>query len=99
MKPTTKRYVIYVCHLYKYVYISPLIPTEQFISDGDISMNIGVTSAPVITSQYIESYHKLQCIPLHYFCLASIYMVDDDAQYQLLLYMLGYLCAEFYLLF
>ncbi|XP_042179056.1 cholesteryl ester transfer protein-like [Oncorhynchus tshawytscha] len=72
---------------------------EQFLSDGDISMNIGVTSAPVITSQYIESYHKLQCIPLHYFCLASIYMVDDDAQYQLLLYMLGYLCAEFYLLF
>nr|XP_029490038.1 cholesteryl ester transfer protein-like [Oncorhynchus nerka] len=31
---------------------------EQFLSDGDISMNIGVTSAPVITSQYIESYHK-----------------------------------------
>uniref|UniRef100_A0A8C7CLM3 Cholesteryl ester transfer protein n=1 Tax=Oncorhynchus kisutch TaxID=8019 RepID=A0A8C7CLM3_ONCKI len=31
---------------------------EQFLSDGDISMNIGVTSAPVITSQYIKSYHK-----------------------------------------
>lgn len=26
-------------------------------------------------------------------------MLDDDAQYQLLLYMLGYLCAGFYLLF
>ncbi|KAL0968170.1 hypothetical protein UPYG_G00263300 [Umbra pygmaea] len=31
---------------------------EQILSDGDISMNIGVTSAPVITSNYIESYHK-----------------------------------------
>ncbi|XP_021425750.1 cholesteryl ester transfer protein [Oncorhynchus mykiss] len=31
---------------------------EQFLSDGDISMDIGVTSAPVITSNYIESYHK-----------------------------------------
>uniref|UniRef100_A0A4W5NZ46 Cholesteryl ester transfer protein, plasma n=1 Tax=Hucho hucho TaxID=62062 RepID=A0A4W5NZ46_9TELE len=31
---------------------------EQFLSDGDISMNIGITSAPVITSNYIESYHK-----------------------------------------
>uniref|UniRef100_A0A8C7R0B8 Cholesteryl ester transfer protein n=1 Tax=Oncorhynchus mykiss TaxID=8022 RepID=A0A8C7R0B8_ONCMY len=41
-----------------YVYISTLIPTEQFLSDGDISMDIGVTSAPVITSNYIESYHK-----------------------------------------
>uniref|UniRef100_A0A8C8CUK0 Cholesteryl ester transfer protein n=1 Tax=Oncorhynchus tshawytscha TaxID=74940 RepID=A0A8C8CUK0_ONCTS len=41
-----------------YVYLSALIPTEQFLSDGDISMDIGVTSAPVITSNYIESYHK-----------------------------------------
>ncbi|XP_055790262.1 cholesteryl ester transfer protein [Salvelinus fontinalis] len=31
---------------------------EQFLSNGDISMDIGVTSAPVITSNYIESYHK-----------------------------------------
>uniref|UniRef100_A0A673XU75 Cholesteryl ester transfer protein n=1 Tax=Salmo trutta TaxID=8032 RepID=A0A673XU75_SALTR len=31
---------------------------EQFLSDDDISMDIGVTSAPVITSNYIESYHK-----------------------------------------
>uniref|UniRef100_A0A8C7H4X0 Cholesteryl ester transfer protein n=1 Tax=Oncorhynchus kisutch TaxID=8019 RepID=A0A8C7H4X0_ONCKI len=31
---------------------------EKFLSDGDISMDIGVTSAPVITSNYIESYHK-----------------------------------------
>ncbi|XP_042351422.1 cholesteryl ester transfer protein isoform X1 [Plectropomus leopardus] len=31
---------------------------EQFLSDGDISMNIGVTAAPVITANYIESYHK-----------------------------------------
>ncbi|KAL7403304.1 hypothetical protein ABVT39_027561 [Epinephelus coioides] len=31
---------------------------EQFLSDGDISMNISVTAAPVITANYIESYHK-----------------------------------------
>ncbi|XP_034540933.1 cholesteryl ester transfer protein [Notolabrus celidotus] len=31
---------------------------EQFLSDGDISMDIGVTAAPVITENYIESYHK-----------------------------------------
>ncbi|XP_040893499.1 cholesteryl ester transfer protein [Toxotes jaculatrix] len=31
---------------------------EQFLSDGDISVNIGVTAAPVITANYIESYHK-----------------------------------------
>ncbi|XP_074533508.1 cholesteryl ester transfer protein [Halichoeres trimaculatus] len=31
---------------------------EQFLSDGDISMNIGVTAPPVITANYIESYHK-----------------------------------------
>ncbi|XP_071397641.1 cholesteryl ester transfer protein [Centroberyx affinis] len=31
---------------------------EQFLSDGDISMDIGVTAAPVITANYIESYHK-----------------------------------------
>uniref|UniRef100_A0A8B9KG28 Cholesteryl ester transfer protein, plasma n=1 Tax=Astyanax mexicanus TaxID=7994 RepID=A0A8B9KG28_ASTMX len=31
---------------------------EQFLSDGDIFVDIGVTSAPVITSNYVESYHK-----------------------------------------
>lgn len=31
---------------------------EQFLSDGNIGVDIGVTSAPVITSNYIESYHK-----------------------------------------
>uniref|UniRef100_A0A3B4CGZ3 Cholesteryl ester transfer protein n=1 Tax=Pygocentrus nattereri TaxID=42514 RepID=A0A3B4CGZ3_PYGNA len=31
---------------------------EEFLSDGDIRVDIGVTSAPVITSNYIESYHK-----------------------------------------
>ncbi|XP_023267159.1 cholesteryl ester transfer protein [Seriola lalandi dorsalis] len=31
---------------------------EDFLSDGDISMDIGVTAAPVITANYIESYHK-----------------------------------------
>ncbi|KAM7002940.1 cholesteryl ester transfer protein [Tautogolabrus adspersus] len=30
----------------------------QFLSDGAISMDIGVTAAPVITANYIESYHK-----------------------------------------
>uniref|UniRef100_A0A6Q2ZH53 Cholesteryl ester transfer protein n=1 Tax=Esox lucius TaxID=8010 RepID=A0A6Q2ZH53_ESOLU len=34
------------------------IPTEQMLSDGGISVNVGVTSSPVITSNYIESYHK-----------------------------------------
>ncbi|KAM6946179.1 cholesteryl ester transfer protein [Aplochiton taeniatus] len=31
---------------------------EQFLSDGNISMDIGVTAAPVITANYVESYHK-----------------------------------------
>ncbi|XP_076123473.1 cholesteryl ester transfer protein [Alosa pseudoharengus] len=31
---------------------------EQFLSDGNITIDIGVTSAPVITSNYVESYHK-----------------------------------------
>uniref|UniRef100_A0A672I194 Cholesteryl ester transfer protein n=1 Tax=Salarias fasciatus TaxID=181472 RepID=A0A672I194_SALFA len=31
---------------------------EHFLSDGDISVDIGVTAAPVITENYIESYHK-----------------------------------------
>ncbi|XP_012674167.1 cholesteryl ester transfer protein [Clupea harengus] len=31
---------------------------EQFLSDGNIGVDIGVTSAPAITSNYIESYHK-----------------------------------------
>ncbi|XP_039989821.1 cholesteryl ester transfer protein isoform X2 [Xiphias gladius] len=31
---------------------------EEFLSDGDISVDIGVTAAPVITANYIESYHK-----------------------------------------
>lgn len=35
---------------------------ENFLSDGDISMDIGVTAAPVITSYYIESYHKVNQI-------------------------------------
>ncbi|XP_072242739.1 cholesteryl ester transfer protein [Leuresthes tenuis] len=30
----------------------------HFLSDGDISVDIGVTTAPVITANYIESYHK-----------------------------------------
>uniref|UniRef100_A0A8D0AWK2 Cholesteryl ester transfer protein n=1 Tax=Sander lucioperca TaxID=283035 RepID=A0A8D0AWK2_SANLU len=31
---------------------------EQFLSNGDISVDIGVTATPVITANYIESYHK-----------------------------------------
>ncbi|CAL8357389.1 unnamed protein product [Lota lota] len=31
---------------------------EAFLSDGSISMDIGVTAAPVVTTNYIESYHK-----------------------------------------
>ncbi|XP_028306273.1 cholesteryl ester transfer protein [Gouania willdenowi] len=31
---------------------------EQFLSDGDISVDIGVTAAPQITANYVESYHK-----------------------------------------
>ncbi|KAM7396285.1 hypothetical protein PAMP_019337 [Pampus punctatissimus] len=31
---------------------------EHFLSDGDISVDIGVTASPVITANYIESYHK-----------------------------------------
>lgn len=31
---------------------------ENFLSDGDISVDIGLTGPPVITANYIESYHK-----------------------------------------
>ncbi|XP_068170334.1 cholesteryl ester transfer protein isoform X2 [Antennarius striatus] len=31
---------------------------EQFLTDGDISVDIGLTAPPVITANYIESYHK-----------------------------------------
>lgn len=31
---------------------------EQFLSDGPIHVDIGVTAAPTITKNYIESYHK-----------------------------------------
>ncbi|XP_077374172.1 cholesteryl ester transfer protein [Festucalex cinctus] len=31
---------------------------EHFLSDGDITVDIGVTTAPTITANYIESYHK-----------------------------------------
>uniref|UniRef100_A0AAX7TYU6 Lipid-binding serum glycoprotein N-terminal domain-containing protein n=1 Tax=Astatotilapia calliptera TaxID=8154 RepID=A0AAX7TYU6_ASTCA len=31
---------------------------EQFLTDGDISVDIGIAAAPVITANYIESYHK-----------------------------------------
>ncbi|KAK7152038.1 hypothetical protein R3I94_008392 [Phoxinus phoxinus] len=31
---------------------------EQFISDGNIGVDISVTSSPIIKSNYIESYHK-----------------------------------------
>lgn len=33
---------------------------ESFLSSGDISVDIGVTAAPVITANYIESYHKVR---------------------------------------
>ena len=38
------------------------IYTEKFLSYGNISVDIGVTSAPVITADYIESYHKVHSI-------------------------------------
>ena len=40
--------------------------TERFLSDGDITVDIGITAAPVITANYIESYHKVcvRCIPV-----------------------------------
>ncbi|XP_037110435.1 cholesteryl ester transfer protein [Syngnathus acus] len=31
---------------------------EKVLSDGDITVDIGVTTAPTITANYIESYHK-----------------------------------------
>uniref|UniRef100_A0A671TYM7 Cholesteryl ester transfer protein, plasma n=1 Tax=Sparus aurata TaxID=8175 RepID=A0A671TYM7_SPAAU len=31
---------------------------EHFLTDGDISVNIAITGPPVITANYIESYHK-----------------------------------------
>uniref|UniRef100_A0A665TD13 Cholesteryl ester transfer protein, plasma n=1 Tax=Echeneis naucrates TaxID=173247 RepID=A0A665TD13_ECHNA len=35
----------------------------DFLSDGDISVDIGITTAPVITANYIESYHKVSKRP------------------------------------
>lgn len=35
---------------------------EQFLGDGDISVDIGVTAAPVITANYVESYHKVNFV-------------------------------------
>uniref|UniRef100_A0A672YCU8 Cholesteryl ester transfer protein, plasma n=1 Tax=Sphaeramia orbicularis TaxID=375764 RepID=A0A672YCU8_9TELE len=32
---------------------------EHFLADGDISVDIGITAPPVITANYIESYHKV----------------------------------------
>lgn len=37
---------------------------EEFLSDGDITVDIGVTAAPVITANYIESYHKVNTVIL-----------------------------------
>nr|XP_020470355.1 cholesteryl ester transfer protein [Monopterus albus] len=31
---------------------------EDFLSDGDITVDISVTAQPTITTNYIESYHK-----------------------------------------
>ncbi|XP_051238650.1 cholesteryl ester transfer protein [Dicentrarchus labrax] len=31
---------------------------EHFLTDGNISVDIGVTASPAITANYIESYHK-----------------------------------------
>ncbi|KAM9351658.1 cholesteryl ester transfer protein [Symphorus nematophorus] len=31
---------------------------EHFLTDGDISVDISIAAAPVITANYIESYHK-----------------------------------------
>lgn len=45
--------------------VSVCVFPEQFLSDGDISVNIGVTAAPVITANYIESYHKVHSMTLY----------------------------------
>lgn len=39
--------------------------TGRFLSDGDISVDIDVTAPPVITANYIESYHKVTCMYIH----------------------------------
>lgn len=45
---------------------------EHFLSDGDISMDIGVTAPPIITANYIESYHKV-CDVLSYSTFPAIF--------------------------
>lgn len=32
---------------------------ELFLSDGNIGVDISLTSSPIIKSNYIESYHKV----------------------------------------
>lgn len=47
-------------HFLKFSIVSMCLNTaEQFLTDGDISVDIGITAAPVITANYIESYHKV----------------------------------------
>lgn len=41
---------------------------EHFLSDGDIGVDIGVTAAPVITANYIESYHKVRDAQVQHLC-------------------------------
>jgi len=35
------------------------VRAEQFLGDGNIGVDISVTSSPIIKSNYIESYHKV----------------------------------------
>lgn len=58
--------------------------TERFLSDGDISVDIDVTGPPVITANYIESYHKVTCMYIHgqsqmrsQHCQTSIHLADS----------------------
>ena len=41
------------------VCVCEFVSTEHFLTDGNISVNIAVTGPPVITANYIESYHKV----------------------------------------
>lgn len=39
-----------------------IVFAEHFLSDGNISVDISVNAAPIITGNYIESYHKVSDI-------------------------------------
>lgn len=55
-----KEFVVMLCVCLLCIDVTSLsVCAEQFLSDGNIGVDISVTSSPIIKSNYIESYHKV----------------------------------------